>query len=86
MLLDSDIARQFMDIMNDRDLVETQRMDKLKELAADVREHQAELDGMDFKMIILSHQNIRLKAAAVITAMAGFDFIHSPVCTLSFFH
>ena len=47
MLLDGDIARQFMDIMNDRDLVETHRMDKLKELAADVREHQAELDGMD---------------------------------------
>jgi len=47
MLLDSDIARQFMDIMNDRDLVETHRMDKLKELAADVREQQAELDGMD---------------------------------------
>jgi len=48
MLLDSDIARQFMDIMNDRDLVEAHRMDKLKELAADVREQQAELDGMDF--------------------------------------
>jgi len=47
MLLDSDIERQFMDIMNDRDLVETHRMDKLKELAADVREQQAELDGMD---------------------------------------
>jgi len=47
MLLDSDIARQFMEIMNDRDLVETHRMDKLKELAADVREQQAEIDGMD---------------------------------------
>ena len=47
MLLDSDIARQLMDIMNDRDLVETHRMDKLKELAADVREQQAELHGMD---------------------------------------
>ena len=48
MLLDSDIARQFMDIMNDRDLVEAHRMDKLKELASDVREQQAEFDGMDF--------------------------------------
>lgn len=38
-----DLVNQFMEIMNDRSLIDVHRMDKLKELAAEWREYQYEL-------------------------------------------